>query len=125
MDFEKYPNIFDFQIVKYDLYGFFRPKIRAFLPQTAASSLLGKKKAWCRLRDSNTRPPHYECGALPAELRRPMVSEAFPVGAEPGGFFSGGSPACQEASRDCRQRLVRRRRVGAAGRGAARADSSS
>ena len=25
---------------------------------------------WCRLRDSNTRPPHYECGALPAELRR-------------------------------------------------------
>ncbi len=28
-------------------------------------------KCWCRLRDSNTRPPHYECGALPAELRRP------------------------------------------------------
>ena len=27
-------------------------------------------KWWCRLRDSNTRPPHYECGALPAELRR-------------------------------------------------------
>ena len=26
---------------------------------------------WCRLGDSNTRPPHYECGALPAELRRP------------------------------------------------------
>ena len=26
---------------------------------------------WCRLRDSNTRPPHYECDALPAELRRP------------------------------------------------------
>ena len=25
---------------------------------------------WCRLGDSNTRPPHYECGALPAELRR-------------------------------------------------------
>ena len=25
---------------------------------------------WCRLRDSNTRPPHYECDALPAELRR-------------------------------------------------------
>ena len=28
---------------------------------------LGK---WCRLRDSNTRPPHYECDALPTELRR-------------------------------------------------------
>ena len=25
---------------------------------------------WCRLRDSNTRPPHYECDALPTELRR-------------------------------------------------------
>jgi hypothetical protein len=26
---------------------------------------------WCRLGDSNTRPTHYECAALPAELRRP------------------------------------------------------
>ena len=26
---------------------------------------------WCRLGDSNTRPTHYECVALPAELRRP------------------------------------------------------
>src|SRR5438105_8786748 len=26
--------------------------------------------AWCRRRDSNPRPPHYECGALPAELQR-------------------------------------------------------
>src|SRR5437764_13113471 len=25
---------------------------------------------WCRRRDSNPRPPHYECGALPAELQR-------------------------------------------------------
>src|SRR5581483_6854700 len=25
---------------------------------------------WCRGRDSNPRPPHYECGALPAELPR-------------------------------------------------------
>src|SRR5581483_1649777 len=25
---------------------------------------------WCRLGDSNTRPTHYECVALPAELRR-------------------------------------------------------
>ena len=27
---------------------------------------------WCRLGDSNTRPTHYECVALPAELRRPL-----------------------------------------------------
>jgi hypothetical protein len=25
---------------------------------------------WCRLQDSNLRPPHYECDALPAELKR-------------------------------------------------------
>ena len=31
---------------------------------------------WCRLGDSNTRPPHYECGALPAELRRPCALKA-------------------------------------------------
>ena len=28
------------------------------------------RKCWCRLGDSNTRPTHYECVALPAELRR-------------------------------------------------------
>ena len=27
-------------------------------------------KKWCRLRDSNTRPSHYECDALPTELKR-------------------------------------------------------
>src|SRR5262245_23547355 len=26
---------------------------------------------WCRLRDSNPRPPDYKSGALPAELSRP------------------------------------------------------
>ena len=30
---------------------------------------------WCRLRDSNTRPPHYECDALPAELKRLALLE--------------------------------------------------
>src|SRR3546814_7285012 len=30
----------------------------------------GSRKGWCRLRDSNTRPSHYECDALPTELRR-------------------------------------------------------
>lgn len=32
-----------------------------------------KKDKWCRLRDSNTRPPHYECDALPVELKRHMT----------------------------------------------------
>ena len=27
-------------------------------------------REWCRLQDSNLRPPHYECDALPAELKR-------------------------------------------------------
>ena len=27
-------------------------------------------RKWCRLQDSNLRPPHYECDALPAELKR-------------------------------------------------------
>ena len=25
---------------------------------------------WCRRQDSNSRPPHYKCGALPTELQR-------------------------------------------------------
>ena len=29
---------------------------------------IGKK--WCRLGDLNTRPTHYECVALPTELKR-------------------------------------------------------
>ena len=37
-------------------------------PETAASR--PELTGWCRLGDSNTRPTHYECAALPAELRR-------------------------------------------------------
>jgi hypothetical protein len=33
-------------------------------------SLQEIRLGWCRLGDSNTRPTHYECVALPAELRR-------------------------------------------------------
>src|SRR5579872_6210279 len=40
----------------------------------AAEWTLGK---WCRLRDSNTRPPHYECDALPTELRRPRAIQGM------------------------------------------------
>src|SRR5215813_2856238 len=36
----------------------------------------GALREWCRLRDSNTRPPHYECDALPTELRRPAGPKA-------------------------------------------------
>ena len=41
---------------------------RGITPQLTISFCSEK---WCRLRDSNTRPSHYECDALPAELRRP------------------------------------------------------
>src|ERR1700722_5745806 len=41
---------------------------------------------WCRLRDSNTRPPHYECDALPTELRRPRAT--FWVHGWPGNYAS-------------------------------------
>src|SRR5690606_2454932 len=41
----------------------------------AANRQSGKR--WCRLRDSNTRPTHYECAALPAELRRPGLGRAY------------------------------------------------
>ncbi len=35
-------------------------------------SRLGAEGRWCRLGDSNTRPSHYECDALPTELRRQL-----------------------------------------------------
>jgi len=41
--------------------------------------LIYLKKNWCRLRDSNTRPPHYECyGELFSAVFRDMtvLSEA-------------------------------------------------
>src|SRR3546814_3968712 len=31
-------------------------------------------QSWCRLRDSNPRPPDYKSGALPAELSRPWIA---------------------------------------------------
>src|SRR5579863_7080580 len=34
---------------------------------------LNERLEWCRGRDSNPRPPHYECGALPAELPRHIL----------------------------------------------------
>src|SRR3546814_18731602 len=35
----------------------------------------GSRKGWCRLRDTNTRPSHYECDALPTELRRQLPTD--------------------------------------------------
>ena len=37
---------------------------------SAAGVVRGFDRKWCRLQDSNLRPPHYECDALPAELKR-------------------------------------------------------
>ena len=36
---------------------------------------------WCRLQDSNLRPPHYECDALPTELRRHRKAALYLGGA--------------------------------------------
>ena len=35
-----------------------------------------RNRKWCRKRDSNPRPTHYECAALPTELLRPVNGEA-------------------------------------------------
>ena len=56
-------------------------------------------REWCRLQDSNLRPPHYECDALPAELKRRAGRDRNRAGrltgrggagkrAEPGGSFT-------------------------------------
>ena len=39
-------------------------------PRTSTSVGLGAISRWCRWRDSNPRPTHYECVALPTELHR-------------------------------------------------------
>ena len=44
---------------------------------TEARPLAGTEN-WCRKRDSNPRPPHYECGALPAELPRHAFTRRRP-----------------------------------------------
>src|SRR6267154_2763342 len=58
-------------------------------------AFVSQEKKWCRLRDSNTRPPHYECGALPAELRR--LSWIFPAA------HSRLSPHCLRAGVNSQQ----------------------
>src|SRR5579872_632821 len=39
---------------------------------------LCKLVKWCRQRESNPRPTHYECVALPTELRRHVLIIALP-----------------------------------------------
>ena len=39
-------------------------------PAPRAPTVPSLDREWCRLQDSNLRPPHYECDALPAELKR-------------------------------------------------------
>jgi hypothetical protein len=40
--------------------------------------MIGSKDgdSWSRRADSNRRPTHYECAALPTELRRPITNGA-------------------------------------------------
>ena len=46
------------------------PKGRHLRREACEVKTTSRAKKWCRLRDSNTRPPHYECDALPTELKR-------------------------------------------------------
>ena len=39
--------------------------------KTASVDRTRRKRLWCRLRDSNPRPPDYKSGALPTVLSRP------------------------------------------------------
>ena len=41
-----------------------------------SNSLIKERREWCRLRDSNPRPPDYKSGALPTELSRPAEPDA-------------------------------------------------
>ena len=43
----------------------------------ASCLILVFEKKWCRWGDSNTRPTHYECVALPTELQRPRNLEIW------------------------------------------------
>ena len=65
----------------------------------AGAAVRGFDRKWCRLQDSNLRPPHYECDALPAELKRRAGRDRNRAGrltgrggagkrAEPGGSFT-------------------------------------
>ena len=53
------------------------------------------REKWCRREESNSRPSHYECAALPTELRRPTVAAAWACNGESSilahGFASPGA----------------------------------
>ena len=48
---------------------------------------------WCRQGDSNTRPPHYECDALPTELCRHGLGGTYSAPRSGGAQYSGTRPA--------------------------------
>src|SRR5690606_30664577 len=49
---------------------------------------------WCRKRESNPRPAHYECAALPTELfRRTSLKRRGFCHRGPGGVKAGNAPA--------------------------------
>jgi hypothetical protein len=54
-------------------------------------------KSWCRRRDSNPRPAHYECAALPAELLRP--GEPVIIGNRPGRWKRGLTQSLRRRTR--------------------------
>ena len=47
----------------------------AFWSRTKRATKLRYTSTWSQHRDSNPRPAHYECAALPTELRWPDINE--------------------------------------------------
>ncbi len=60
-----------------------RPALAPFRRPLAGCRVF--RKPWCRRRDSNPRPTHYECVALPPELLRPSLERPALYGPGPAG----------------------------------------
>ena len=56
-----------------------------FFPDSRGPNCRHEKRNWCRRRDSNPRPTHYECVALPPELLRPSLERPALYGPGPAG----------------------------------------
>ena len=50
--------------------GYLRSETRRWQPIAKSSSA---RNRWCRVKESNPRPSHYKCAALPSELTRHAV----------------------------------------------------
>jgi hypothetical protein len=93
----------------------------AFQRQLRWPASVWEDRCWCRKRDSNPRPPHYECDALPTELLRlpgPFQARGTDTsGKRPVQVRKRGGPvqvvACEGTRRPPHRRLLTRRLQGA------------